>query len=255
MKVVYFFFIFLANIPQVILAQQSGRMETDRPDQTETPYIVKLKYFQTEIGLTLKKNNGFSSLLIPTILWKYGLLKKLELHLLTEINVIESPLVIPDGNEINSGLLPVVFGGKWSLWEEKKLLPKTSLIFHLGIPWAASKKFIVSRWAPAFRFTMQNTISKKAAIGYNFGAEWDGITKTPNWIYTLAPGFNISKRWYGYIELFGAVRNAELPQHNLDAGIAYYINDNLKIDLSSGRDISKNADQHYFALGVSFRFQ
>ena len=235
-------------------AQQTGRMETDRPDQTESPFIVKNKYFQTEIGFNLEKNNGFRSLIIPTILWKYGLLKKLELRLITEFNSIETPLIIPDGSEVNSGLVPLVVGGKWSLWEEKSLLPKTALLFHLGIPGAASKKFKSSRWAPGFRFAMQHTLSGITSIGYNIGAEWDGESKTPYWIYTLSSGFNIGKRWYSYIELFGAIRNADLPQHNFDTGIGYYINDNLKLDLSSGVDITKNADQHYFAIGVSFRF-
>jgi hypothetical protein len=255
MKVYNFFLIaILTNMLQVSVAQQTGRMETDRPDQTESPFIVKSKYFQTEIGFNLEKNNGFRSFVIPTILWKYGLLKKLELRFITEINAIETPLIIPDGSEVNSGLVPLVAGGKWSLWEEKGLFPKTSLLFHLAIPKAASKKFKSARWAPAFRFSMEHTLSEIISIGYNIGAEWDGESKTPFWIYTLAQGFNIGKRWYSYMEIFGTFRNTDLPQHNFDAGIGYYINDNVKLDLSSGFDITKNADQHYFAIGVSFRF-
>ena len=256
MKVYYIFsFALLSILSQVSNSQQTGRMETDRPDQTESPVITKNKYFQTEIGFNLEKNNGFSSLIIPTILWKYGLLKKLELRLVTEFNIIETPVIIPDGNEINSGLAPVIVGGKWSLWEEKGLLPKTALLFHLGIPATASKKFIPPRWATGFRLAMQHTISEITGIGYNIGVEWDGESKTPFWVYTLSSGFNIGKRWYSYAEVFGSFRKNEFPEHNFDTGIGFYINDNVKLDLSSGFDITKHADQHYFAIGVSFRFR
>src|ERR1700704_5639243 len=93
-------------------AQQTGRMETDRPDQTESPFIVKHKYFQTEIGFNLVKIDGYTTLVVPTILWKYGLCKRFELRLITEINAVETPMSFPAGNETNTGLLPVQVGGK-----------------------------------------------------------------------------------------------------------------------------------------------
>jgi hypothetical protein len=235
--------------------QQTGRMETDRPDQTESPFIVKHKFFQTEIGFNLVKIDGYTTIVVPTILWKYGLCKRLELRLITEINSVETPLIIPGGNETNTGLLPVQVGGKIGLWEEKGLLPKTGFLFHVAIPGLAGKKFISSMWAPGFRLSMQHSLSEKIGLGYNVGAEWDGESKIPFWVYTMSLGFNIGERWYSYIEIFGNVREKDLPQHNLDAGIGYYINDNIKLDLSSGFDITKNADEHYCALGISFRFR
>src|SRR3979411_1063983 len=90
-----------------VIAQQTGRMQADRPDQTDAPYIVKHKYFQTEIGFNLEKIDGYTTLVVPTILWKYGLLKKFELRIITEINAVETPLIVPTVSEINTGLVPV----------------------------------------------------------------------------------------------------------------------------------------------------
>lgn len=235
-----------------VFSQQTGRMETDRPDQTESPFIVKLKNIQGEIGFNYESDDGWRTLVHPTLLLKYGAAKWFEFRLITEAISVESPLLIPDGTEINTGLLPVQFGGKVAFWEEKGWRPKTSLIFHFGIPRLAGKKFQYSKWAPNFRFTMQHTLSENSGLGYNLGAEWDGESGTPWWIYTLAPGFNIGKKWYAYIELYGAVKKGENSRHGADGGLAYYVNDNLKLDISGGFNITNSPN--YAALGCSFRF-
>lgn len=237
-----------------IKAQQNGRMETDRPDQTESPFLTRLHYLQGEIGFNYEKTQGLHTLVHPTALWKYGISKKFELRLITELISAETPLLIPSGNDYITGFTPVQLGGKLALTEEKGLLPKTSLIFHVAAPKIASKKFRTSKWSPVFRFTMQNTLSENVGLGYNIGAEWDGESNIPSWIYTIAPGFNIGKKWYGYVEAFGAVRKNEKPEHALDAGIAYYFSDNTKIDFSGGFGISEQAIGNYLAIGFSFRF-
>jgi hypothetical protein len=254
MKYIITLLFVLINCIKTISAQQNGRMETDRPDQTESPFLTRLHYIQGEIGFNNEKIQGLRTLVHPTVLWKYGATNKFEFRLITEMESAETPLLIPSGNDYNTGLLPVQVGGKLSLFEEKGLLPKTSLIFHVAAPKIASKKFRADKWAPNFRFTMQSTLSENIGLGYNLGAEWDGETDIPSWIYTIAPGFNIGKNWYGYIEAFGAVRKNEKPEHALDAGIAYYFSDNIKIDFSGGFGISEQAVDNYFAIGFSFRF-
>ena len=102
---------------------------------------------------------------------------------------------------------------------------------------------------------MQNTISKLIGIGYNLGAEWDGFSDDPAWIYTLSPGFNISEKWYGYVEVFGSISKDSKPKHNIDGGFAYWINRDFKVDLSSGFGVSKKAPDWYIAIGASFRFK
>jgi hypothetical protein len=245
--------ILLLFISSVLAAQETGRMETDRPDQTESPVITKKNYIQTEIGFHFIKENELTGFLHPTVLWKYGVAKRFELRLITEFISEETPLLIPSGNDIITGIAPVQIGGKLAFWEEKGLLPKTSLIFHVAPARVGSKKFYAHKWAPDFVFTFQNTLSENIGLGYNLGAEWDGESDTPYWVYTFAPGFNIGKKWYGFIEVFGAIRKNESPQHNLDGGLAYYFNDDLKIDISSGFGITEPAPDWFGGIGLSFR--
>lgn len=239
----------------VCCAQQTGQIELDRPDQTETPIIVPKRWFQAELGFNVEKNQeGLTQLVHPTILSKYGLSNRIEIRLITEYITQETSRQVTSGNNAITGLVPVQIGGKLSLSEEIKWMPKTSFIVHLVIPKAATKEFRQTNWAPNFRFVMQNTLSNSVALGYNIGAEWDGNTKDPSWVYTLAPGFNLSERIYFYVEAFGLLKKGEHPQHALDGGFAYAITKNIKIDLSGGNRISHyNELNYYFSLGFSFR--
>jgi Putative MetA-pathway of phenol degradation len=235
-------------------AQETGRMETDRPDQTESPYLTKRNYLQAEIGFNIETHDKLKTIVHPTALWKYGVSTKFELRLITESITQNTSLRTPQGNDIISGILPIQIGGKIALGEGKGLLPKTSLIFHVAAPKLASKKFHAAKWAPNFRFVMQNSLTDNIGLGYNLGAEWDGETNIPAWIYTFAPGFNIGEKWYGYVEAFGELRKNEKPSHAIDAGIAYYFSDNSKIDFSGGFGLTDTAIDNYFAIGYSFRF-
>jgi Putative MetA-pathway of phenol degradation len=232
---------------------QADKIDTDRPDQTESAYTVPKKYLQAEIGFN--KENKFHDnfdLVHPTLLLKYGL-KKFEFRLeITSRSSYEK--LIPDP-KWTSGLEPVEIGFKAELWEQKKWIPKTSFIAGVGLPTIASKVFRANHIAPSFRFTMQNSLAKNIALGYNIGAEWDGFSSTPTWIYTFAPGFELGEKWYAYIEAFGFIQKNELPQHSIDGGLAYYINNNIKIDISSGFGLTKATPKNYVAIGFSFRFK
>jgi len=243
------FLLFLAGIQ----AQETGRMETDRPDQTESPVITRKGFIQGELGFNYEQTKGLATYVFPTALWKYGLTKKFEFRMITEFISMQNPMVIPAGKSCTPGLLPLQFGGKLALTEENRWLPKTSLIFHVVPGRFGSRKFHTLKWAPNFRLTMQHTFSETVGFGYNIGAEWDGESGTPYWVYTIAPGFNIGKKWYTYIEFFGAIRKNEPPQHSADGGIACYFSDNSKLDFSGGLGLSKESFDYYFAIGYSFR--
>jgi len=232
-------------------AGQEERIDTDRPDQTESAGIVPKKYFQAEIGFN-KENTFFINynLVYPTALLKYGF-NRFELRLESVfISTYEHRIPEP---KWTTGLLPVEIGFKALITEEKKIVPKTSLIVHLGIPVLASSSFKIDHPAPSFRLTMQKTVSPLLGIGMNVGAAWDGIQSTPLWLYTLSPGFNVGKKWYMYAEIFGFILKDEAPQHNIDGGIGYYLTNDVKLDVSGGFGISRTSPRNYFALGISFR--
>jgi len=230
---------------------QPDPIDTDRPDQTESVNLVPKGWTQVEAGFNYEAESNDHSYVLPDILSKYGLSKRIELRLITTLQTIS------ESNLYKNKLIiqPIEIGSKIFLFDEKKLIPRTSFIFHIGIPAFSSKAVRPSMVAPNFRFTMQHTLSPEVSLGYNLGAEWDGESSIPSYIYTFTVGKTFYKKWYGYIEAFGNMRKNELPLHSVDGGIAYLINNNVKVDISSGTGIANNSSNWYIALGVSARFK
>jgi hypothetical protein len=250
MKITFFVLPALLFSTTILFAQK--KIETDRPDQTETPFLTPKKYFQGEFGFAKQnEESGEYQLSEPVALLKYGISKRWEARL--EVNY-ESDyiMLIPNPKKVR-GFEPVEIGTKVSFFEEKGLRPKTSLIAHLGLPFIASKNFKTPHLVPSFRFTMQNSLTDNINLGYNLGAEWDGESTIPNWLYTLTTGFDIGERWQAFVEAYGNITRHQLPQHNLDGGIAYFVSDNVKLDMSAGIGLSSSSIKNFISAGFSFR--
>ena len=251
-KKIYFIALLYTSIDA---GAQIPKIDTDRPDQTESVVLVPKKWLQFEAGFNYQKNSqDEKEFITPTLLSKYGLNNRVELRLITTIKT-NSTLLIPSGTLHETGLDVTEIGAKIALFEEKKWVPKTSFMFHVAIPAFSSAKFKPDKVAPNFRFTMQHTLSSNTAMGYNVGCEWDGFTNDPAYIYTLTLGIDLAEKWYSYIEGFGAFKKQLSPEHNIDGGLAYFISENFKIDISSGFGLTDTAPQWYIALGASVRFK
>jgi hypothetical protein len=236
-----------------LLAQEAERIDTDRPDQTESAVTVPRKFFQMEFGFGREnmRNNDYN-FAHPVFLLKYGLFKRAELRL--EGNFFsEHEQLVPDP-KTTTRFEPLEVGTKIALFEEKGLLPKTSFIGHLGLPFTASEVDENQEVFGSIRFSFQHTLSERAALGYNAGVIWDGYSDKPKWMYTFSPNINIGKRWYAYVETFAFFREGEAAEHSVDAGIAYYVSNDAKLDFSGGVGLGDNPMRNYIALGASFRF-
>lgn len=238
------------SITNYVTAQNLPSIQTDRPDQTECPFITPKDYLQFENGFTYEKIDANSkSIVAPTILTKFGINDHFELRLITEFTMEESY------SDKISGINPVLIGFKARLFEEKGIIPTTSFIGHLGLPKLASLDLKATYYTPEFRFTMQHTISDRQTLSYNLGAEWSGVTLEPTFIYTLTTGYSFTEKIGGYIEFFGFIPQIEKPDHRFDGGLTYLFNPNHQLDISSGIGLSKKSPEYYFSLGYSFRFK
>lgn len=243
---IYILLFLFFGLGQTISAQ-IDKIDTDRPDQTESVLTVPKKWLQFEAGFNVQQNGqGMKEYVYPTLLTRYAVTKNFELRLITNYRQ----------DRINktsvSGLEPVEIGGKIALIREHNLIPAITFIGHLALPRVSSKAHRADHSAPNFRFSLQHSLSNKTALGYNVGTEWDD-KGVPTYIYTLAIGHNLTKALYSYLEGFGGISNTR-PEHSIDAGFAYTFGNNFKLDLSGGKGLSHNAADWYTALGISFRF-
>lgn len=236
---------------------QSEKIETDRPDQTECPYIVPKKWIQLEAGflkMTEKEIPGNNyHFHHPALLSKYGISKRLELRIITELATSKEKTQ-PGKYISKTGFSSLQLGGKLSLWEEKGLLPKTSLIAHYDACRLRSLEKENMNGAN-FRFTLQNSISNNISLGYNLGMRWNRFDEAPAYVYTFAPGFNLNEKCYAYIELFGFAWKNDSPENSIDGGFAYNVTNNFKLDISAGFGLTEKASGNYIAIGASVRFK
>jgi hypothetical protein len=100
---------------------------------------------------------------------------------------------------------------------------------------------------------MQNDFDERYGIGYNLGTEMHSNGSFEG-IYRIAPNRLIGKKGYVYVEVFGRFPASEFADHSYDGGFAYYVNEDVKLDISAGQSFLHPED-YYFAVGLSFRFR
>ncbi len=230
--------------------QNIPAIQLDRPDQTECPFITPKKYIQVEHGFTIENaTDNVINYSYPSSLFKYGVTEKFELRLIGEL-VSEKNVA-----DFKTGITPLTIGFKAALIEEKGMIPKTSFIGHLTTSNVGSKDFQAKFIAPAFRFTMQHTVSERIALAYNLGAEWNGEIADQTYIYTLTTGLSLTKKIGFYAEIYGYLQNETKADHRLDCGFTFLVNQNCMVDLSGGIGITEIAPRNYLSLGLSYRFK
>lgn len=229
------------------LAQQSKPIETDRPGETQSTSTVDVRKLQLEAAVHKEQNENDYSILHPSTVIRYGVSKHFEVRADITIETHKFP------GDALTGLNPVELGFKLMLKEAKGAAPEVSLISHFAIPKLASKDFDTPVVLPEVRLLLMNELSKKSELEYNLGAKWDEPGKSPGWLYTISPNFEITHHLHIYVELYGEVRKHEKPEHVVDGSIAWMVNDNFQLDINGGTGISENAPKYLLSAGLSVR--
>ena len=81
---------------------------------------------------------------------------------------------------------------------------------------------------------MQHTLTKDISLSYNLGAEMNGATAEPIFIYTQTTVFTLSEKFGTYVELYRFAPQNNISEHRADGGITYYVHPNILVDLSEG---------------------
>lgn len=256
LKSIIYIFVFLFSAGAV-KAQLTETIVTDRPDQTESASIVPGGYIQVELGGIYERENfdeGKTEIFShPALLIRYGLLNNIELRF--NLELIQEKSSIGKSTFSKTGLLPVAIGTKIYICKEKGLRPQTAFILHLTIPKLGSKKFANEYLAPDFRAAMQHSLSDRFSLSYNLGAEWDGSKPNAAVLYTLSLGASLAEKMGAFIETYGFMTEKETPDHRIDGGLTYLLNQNLQLDASGGFGITDKSPDYFLGLGISIRLE
>jgi hypothetical protein len=236
-------------------AQERPEIVTDRPDQTEAPSLVPRGGLQVETGFVYEKdkdrNVTVTNFTYNSTLLKYGINENFELRFISEYLGTRTKVDETRTSKTN-GFSPIAVGVKIRLADEKGLWPQASLIGHLTLK-SGSKEFQPDYTAGDFRFTFAHTLSKRFALSYNVGAEWDGETPQAFFLYTLSLGYLITDNFGLFIETYSFFPEHQKADNRFDAGVTYKFSPVIQWDLSAGIGLSSNAPDSFVGTGLSVR--
>lgn len=231
---------------------------TDRPDQTESSSVVPLHRAQIESGFAWenKKTENFkhSFITVNSTLLRYGILENMEIRVGMEYlydhykNLNRNKITNADG------IGPLYAGFKIKLIEEKGYVPEIAFIGAIILPFMADEEFKTPYSSTSYRFAFSHTFSEKVSLGYNLGAEWDGETAVPGYIYSVALGIGLTDKLGTFIESYGTFFENGHQEHLADAGFTYLLEQNLQLDLSAGIGLNEDPIDYFVSFGFSYLF-
>jgi len=245
MKKVYYILLLLC----ITITYAQDEIETS-PDQYETPSTVPKAHFQMENRFTFQDDGKHAySIIAPSTNWKYGITDYAEVIMVTNLAYQK----IADSTA--SGLQPLTFGIKVTLWNGKGLLPDTAISAQLSIPKLASKDWLAAHLAPNLRILLKHKITNTISTGINLGAIWDGETPNARFFYSISPKFKLSHKWECFAEAYGYLNNANTAKNWVDGGFMYLITKTLQAELSAGYELSATDMAHscFGLAGIAFR--
>ncbi|MCW3079754.1 transporter [Segetibacter sp.] len=223
----------------------------ERPGESLSPQTVSKKSFQTEIGFRRTRENEQDEVWQnPDVLLRYGLVKRLELRVET---TLENEKLVSE-NEFKNGLKPLELGVKLALLESKNEKFSSAIMGQIGLPKVASADHQINKAYNRIRLLFENKLSEKLKLQYNVGSEWDSRDHQQNWMFSFTPEFDISEKWESFIEVFGFAQKGKAPEDVFDAGFAYFVSKNSKLDVSGGVGLNEESPHYFVAAGFSFRF-
>lgn len=242
----------VAIVYHLSLQAQIVPMSTDRPDQTESPFLVPQAHLQLETGVGFEKSANSTEQDLPAVLIRIGLTEFAELRL-----GMEGLQKANTDIDYRYPWEPSFFAGlKMPIYKVNDGTTQISFIGHIQLAEHNDELFDLPKWgvSPDFRITVQHTLTDWYSLSYNAGCYWQVDARTPTYLYTVSNGFSISEHVGAFIEIFGEVTGGGYaPMHMLDGGLTYLLTDNMQFDISSGIGINAYAPAYFISAGYSIR--
>jgi len=225
-------------------AQQNESINTDRPDQSDGTYVLPKRAIQLESGLIFTKEAW-----VHTSMFRYGLLKKLECRLILEEGASRDYI---SGQNV-FGFFPLQLSGKYSIINEKGLIPAITAVGYLKLPKIASKVFQEDQHTIFLLLAFENNLSEKLSIGYNTGIKFNEEEIAKQYVFTTSLAYIISNKVGAFVEYFGSYHTGK-PSNNVDAGLLLLFKNNFQLDLAGGTSLSSFSDRYFITVGISYLF-
>ena len=231
---------------------------TDRPDQTESSSVINCGAIQVESGILISEDNNINHLYGPSTLFRIGILKNLELRLLSQYEYQT------DNNFLTKGFNDIELGVKIQLLNNEIKPVEIAFLSHLIIPsgsmgMSEHQIGIVNKLCISHRST--NKLSFAYNLGYDVFHNSDTLDNSNNQLtYSFVSAFEINNKVNIYIEPYGeiitkkpTINQDQAITSNINAGVTYLVNKNLQLDYSFGTGLDNQSN--FMSIGCSIKFE
>lgn len=197
---------------------------------------------------------------VPTITLRYGLIKNLELQMVTgytgvitngTVNVKTKNNVLISATKDESGISGLGLGFKAGLLTNKNIRPSVAFSGIFTLPNTGNKSFPPNKVGVDMGLNFYNLISNEIDITYSVGTIWSGYDDDPNvaYVYGISPGYTFSDYFGLYLDFNGIYQKGYSPDNRFDVDLSFYLNDYFTLDVYAGT--SFNVKKFYF-IGSTF---
>lgn len=244
-----FLFIFLCLFTIPAVAQDSKKLHTDWPDQSEDVQLMKPGELQLENGFSVTRFATGNNAYITHHLIRYGLVNKLELRLIVEDGSQRDRYI----EETSQSAYPLAAGAKLAICKAHGIIPAITLSGYLKLPFTSRSAQQTAYWSPSIAAAFENKLSKKMKLEYNIGLRQEAYSKDHAWFSTTGLIYDVSGKIGLFAEHFAQYQPGEQPQHNMNAGILYDFRKNMQLDIAAGTTILYDEPNRFVSIGFCYK--
>lgn len=223
---------------------------TDRPDFTESSFVVPRGMLQLESGFTwVDDPDGTESFNIPELLLRWGVGKRTELRL----GVPQYFRSWGRGRRTD-GLGDTYLGMKQQFgplhgWD-------LALIPAVYLP-TGGRAFTSDGFDPEVKLTWGRDLAERWSLSGMFTFYWptEGNRRNFTWQNTVSLGYSLGGRWATFLEYANALPERGGDEHLVHHGYTYALTSTSQLDLHFGFGLSEAAPDFFLGGGYSVRFR
>lgn len=247
------FTLFISLITFYSFGQETEKPELigDRPDQTESAFVLPKGYFQFEDGFVNEyESSDVQNISYSSMLLRYGLFDNIELRFGTDYLKTKQELF-----DDLSGFAPIYMGAKIHVQEEKGWIPQIAFLGHITIANTGAKDYLQKYHSSQMVLTFNHTINDKISVGYSLGVEFPSEIDYAIGTYTLVTGFALTEKMGAFAEIYGDFSKNMYADNKINGGVTYLALPNLQLDFAGGFGLSQNSAKSYYSVGLIYLFK
>ena len=243
------FFLIIFLIFGILSISSAQDLVTDRPDFTESAFVVSPKIIQLEGGVEFEDFNSVSTFSYPSILARIGIGYNLEVRL-----GFSGWLNERIGSNSNTFLNDIILETKYQITSSSAKVPM-ALMLVSTLP-TGDEQVSVDATQVGVKFACSYNLNDRMGLGANLGAILadGGSDREIMSLASVALGIEINDKLGTFIELLAEVPDSEPWQPVFDGGVTYLLTPVAQLDLYLGKGLNNYSADLIIGAGFSFRF-